>query len=122
MDSSNREESDITQELRQLGANLSGTLRSAWESEDRKKFQHEIEAGLQGLGEEIRKAGDEIDVKGISEEVRTGVEGATQKIQSGEVGDRMRSELLSVLQTINAQLQDVQSKWTPGGGDEEAEE
>jgi hypothetical protein len=125
MTESNQEESDLTEELRQLGANLTDTLRSAWASEERKKVQVEIESGLQSISEEFRKAGDEIDVKGIGEEVRSGVEDASQKIQSGEAGDRVRNELLSVLQTINTQLKDVQTHWDPpkeATSDSEAED
>lgn len=113
MTESNQDESDLTEELRQLGANLTGTLRSAWASEERQKVQQEIESGLQSINEEFRRAGDEIDLKGIGEEVRSGVEDASQKIQTGETGDRVRNELLSVLQTINSQLKDVQTRWEP---------
>ena len=122
MNSSNKEESDISEELRQLGANLSGTLRSAWESEERKKVQREIEAGLKDLGEELRKSADEFDA-GIGQEVRSGVKDASEKLQSGEVGDRVRSELMTILHSINAQLREAQARWVPteGAGDSENE-
>jgi hypothetical protein len=115
------DESDLSDELHQLGVNLKEALRSAWESEERKKLQKEIEAGLQSLGSELQKAADEIDVQEIGQGVKEGIEDAGQKLQSGEFGDKVRTELLGVLRTINAELQEARSKWSPPSGGEEPE-
>jgi hypothetical protein len=122
MNNSTSEENDLSEELRQLGVNLKEALRSAWESEERKKLQQEIETGLQGLGVELQKAADEIDVQEIGQEIKSGIGDASQKFQSGEFGSKVRTELLGVLRTINAELQDARSKWSPPGGSETPED
>jgi hypothetical protein len=122
MTSPTNDESDLSEELRQLGVNLKEALRSAWESEERKKLQEEIETGLQSLGSELQKAADEIDIQGIGREVKGGIEDANQKIQSGEFGNKVRAELLGVLQTINTELRDARSKWSSSGSPEDAED
>ena len=42
---------DIGEQLNELGKNLRETLRTAWESDDRRKLQQEIETGLTNLRE-----------------------------------------------------------------------
>ena len=50
------EQPDLASELRQLGNNLKASLQSAWESEERKKVQEDIEHGLTDLGQLLQDA------------------------------------------------------------------
>ena len=43
-------ENELADELRNLGHNLKGILQAAWESEERRKLQNEIQAGLARSG------------------------------------------------------------------------
>ncbi len=47
---------NIGEQLNELGKNLREALQTAWESEERRKLQQEIEDGLANLGASLSQA------------------------------------------------------------------
>ena len=50
MSEQNQDSSNLQDEFRNLANNLKKVVDAAWESEERKKFQAEIESGMRELG------------------------------------------------------------------------
>jgi len=57
---------ELGDELRALGANLRAMLQAAWESDERRRAQQEIETGLEDLARTLRSAGQEFSASSTS--------------------------------------------------------
>jgi t-SNARE complex subunit (syntaxin) len=103
---------DLASELRQLGKNLKASLQSAWESEERKKVQEEIENGLAELGQLLQDTATEFEANRVGQEIKANVADFRSRLESGEVETRVRKDLTAALQTINAELDKFKDQWT----------
>ena len=101
---------DLAAELKELGNNLKDILQTAWESEERKKLQGEIESGLSQLGESLNQAVDEFKESPAGQRMRSDAENLRTRIKTGEMENEIREDLLSVLRTVNAELQKATRK------------
>ncbi len=104
---------EIADELRELGKNLQALLRSAWESEERKKVQSELQTGLNELGKSISQAAAEFSQSPAGQTLKADIEDLHQRIQSGEVETKVRSEVLSALRAANEGLKRTTKKPGP---------
>ena len=103
---------DLGDEYRNLGNNLKNFFQTAWESAERKKFQQEIEAGLNEIGKSLNQAVTEIKDSPAGQQFKEDARDLHERMRSGELESKARSELLSVLQQINTELQKVVSPKT----------
>ena len=101
---------DIVSELRELGKNLQALLRAGWESEERKKVQAELQAGLNDLGKSISQAAAEFSETPTGQTLKADLEDLSQRINSGEVQSKVRSEVLSALRLANEGLKKAGQK------------
>jgi hypothetical protein len=96
---------NLASEFRNLGENLKKIFLEAWESEERRNLQMEIETGLADLGNSLKQTAKEIEESESGQKVKAEAEDLRDRIESGEVADKIREDLLSVLQKVNAELE-----------------
>ncbi len=115
---------DLADEFRNLGENLTNLLRSAWESEERRKLQSEIESGLRELNTSLRQAANEFEQSPSGQKLKTEVNELRDRVRAGEVQEDLRQELVAVLQRINTELQKARRRQPsePESGGEPTEE
>jgi hypothetical protein len=104
-------EGDLADELGKLGQNLKTMLQTAWESEERRKVQQEIEEGLAELGRVLQQASAEFDADQVGQEVKAEVTRIRQGLESGEIQGRVRTDLLKALREINEELNKFRDQW-----------
>jgi hypothetical protein len=95
---------EILDELHELGQNLKQALHTAWESEGRRKIQKEIEAGLADLSATLSQATKDFTGSPAGQTLKADVQDFNQRLRSGEVESKVRSELLGALRTVNQEL------------------
>ena len=112
---------DLGDEFRNLGNNLKNIFQTAWESAERKKFQQEIEAGLNEIGKSLNQAVTEIKDSPAGQQFKEDARDLHDRVRSGEFESKARSELPSVLHQINEEIQKVVSPKTdpPSGPKQE---
>lgn len=101
---------NVADELRALGENLLAALREAWSSPEKRKLQEEIETGLVDLGSSLKKAASEFETSPTGQRMKAEMEDFGERVRSGEVESKLRSELLQVLKTVNTELEKVTSR------------
>ena len=101
-------EDDLRQEFRNLGNNLAGAARSAWDSPERKKLMLELENGLNEVAAALRKETETFRSSPTGQQLKTDMEDLQQRIHSGELEGKARQEILNALRRLNTELQ----KWT----------
>lgn len=105
---------DVAEELRNLAKNLKETLSTAWESEERKKLQGEIETGLADVVKTLSQAASDFKKSPAGQQLKKDAEDIHQRIRSGELETKARSELLNALRLANIELEKLRSKQKPG--------
>jgi hypothetical protein len=111
----------LRDEFEALGENLKSIFTAAWESEERKKFQGEIEAGMRELGTVLNDMADEIRNSQAGETIRREANEFHERVKSGEVEAKAREEIVKVLQGLNTEISKAVDKMS-GTVEAEAEE
>jgi len=109
----NSRNDDIGEQLNELGKNLRESLRTAWESDDRRKLQQEIEFGLTNLRDSLNQAASDFTNSQAGQNLKEDVKDLHERWQTGEVGSKVRSEIADALRTVNKELQKTYQKSQP---------
>lgn len=104
MSSEERGEASLQAELDALGENLQRAIRGVWESDERKRLQADIELGLEGTLRHLRQELKEFQESETVERLKADLDTVEQEVRSGETAGRVRQEILSVIQRLNAEL------------------
>ena len=111
---------DLASEFQNLGDNLKRYFVSAWESEQRKTIQSEIEAGLSDLGDTLKKTANEIQESETGQRIKSEAVDFRDRVRDGEVEQKVRSDLTNFLKKLNTELEKaIPTKEAPVSGDEE---
>jgi len=105
-------EESLKDEFHNLGKNLAGMLHAIWESPERKKFQAEIESGLNDIGTTVNREVKNFSDSQTAQRLRTDVEDMAERLRTGEAEAKVRQELISALRMVNLELDKFSSRWT----------
>jgi len=108
---------NIGEQLNELGKNLRDALQTAWESEERRKLQQEIEDGLANLGASLSQAAKEFSNSPTGKTIKEDVKDLHDRWRTGEVGSKARSEIVDALRKVNDELQKATRKNPPPPAD-----
>lgn len=104
---------DIGEQLNELGKNLREALRTAWESDERRKLQLDIEEGLTNLRDSLNQAANDFSNSQTGQTLKSDMKDLHDRWQTGEVGSKVRSEIADALRTVNLELQKASQKNQP---------
>jgi len=96
---------NISEQLNELGKNLREALQSAWESEERRKLQKEIEDGLANLGASLSQAAKDFSNSPTGESLKEDMKDLQERWRTGEVRSKAHSEIVEALRKVNTELQ-----------------
>jgi hypothetical protein len=97
----------LKSEFQNLGDNLKQFFVTAWESEERKNFQDELEHGLADLGDSLKQTANDFHDSDTGQRVKAEAEDIRDRFQSGEVEEKVREDILTVLQRVNSELEKI---------------
>ncbi len=106
------QKSELADELRNLGKNLEDFIKMLWESEERKKVQKNVEESATQVSESLNRAAKEFSASDTGQRLKTDVEDIQRRFESGELQDKARNEMLSVLKWVNTELDKVSSRYS----------
>jgi hypothetical protein len=105
-------ESNVSEELRNLGKNLLGALQAAWEAPEFKQFQQDLSHGLGELGSTVKKEVNNFNDSPAGQQFRTDVNQFGERIRTGETQEKVRGELVGALKIANSELEKVIQRWS----------
>jgi len=108
---------NISEQLNELGKNLREALQSAWESEERRKLQKEIEDGLANLGASLSQAAKDFSSSPTGQSLKEDVKDLQERWRTGEVRSKAHSEIVEALRKVNTELQKATKKSPPPPAD-----
>ena len=104
---------DVADELKDLGRQFADTLRTAWNSQERQRIENEIREGIKSFANELDKAISEAKDSQTAARVREEAEQVVNKVESTDVGRRVRSGLVQGLQWLSEELGRLADQFTP---------
>lgn len=110
---------NLAAEFHNLGNNLKKFFQSAWESEERKNLQNEIEAGLSELGDTLKKTAEDFQESETGQKIKSEAEDLRDRVRSGEVEQKVRSDLQSFLRKLNSELEKAMPDDSSSGPEQE---
>ena len=105
MPEKNQTQSDLASEFRALGDNLKNILQSSWESAEAQKLRQDVKEGLNQLGQATDQAVKDFDQSEAGQRIKAEAQDLKERIESGEVEAKARSEISKVLRTLNQELE-----------------
>ena len=109
----NPQADDIGEQLNELGKNLRDALRTAWESDERRKLQQDIEVGLANMVSSLNQAATDFSSSQTGQTLKADMKDLNERWKTGEVGSRVRTEIADALRTVNQELQKTTQKTPP---------
>ena len=104
---------DITSQFRELGENIKNFFHSAWESEESQKFREELQNGLNEFGKATNEAIEEFKTSETGQRFKAEAEDFKNRVETGEVEQKARSEISKVLDFINQELSNLNDQIKP---------
>jgi hypothetical protein len=104
---------DVTAELRKLGRQLAETLETAWNSDERQRFEKEVREGMRSFANEIDKAIQEVRANETTAKVKSEAAQVADKVQTSEAGQKARVGFAKSLQWLSEELGNLATKFTP---------
>ena len=115
-------QSDVVDELRNLGRQFGETMSTAWNSEERRQFESEIREGVKTFAHEVDKAFKEVSSSDPAQKAKTEAADFKEKADTSELGQKTRSSLAKSLRWFSDELGKVADSFTgPEKGPEDVE-
>ena len=95
---------EFKEEFNKFGENLKSAFNDAWASEDRQKFQGDITEGINQLGTALGDFVTSFSASETGQKIITEVDEFGERLRSGEVEEKAREGLMTVLQKVNSEL------------------
>ena len=100
-------QNDLKSEFENLAHNLKQALQTAWESDERKQLQSEIETGLTQVADAMNEAFDTFKQSDVGEQFINDIEDFGDRVRSGEVETKVRTDLTEAMRKLNTELEKV---------------
>lgn len=105
---------NLGDEFLNLGKNLSDFMRAAWKSPEGQHLKHEVRTGMKELGSALNNAVSELSQGETGQQLKKDFEDLRQRVSNGEVENRSRLEILTVLRKVNDELSQAAERWKAG--------
>ena len=103
-------DASLADAFRQLGENLVQTLRTVWDTPERKKLQQEVEESLVDLSATVKNELDSFNESPTGQRLKADMEDLRERVRSGETESQVRQEILKAIQLVNTELEKAASR------------
>jgi hypothetical protein len=112
----------VVNQLRDLGRQMGETLRTAWESEERKKVEGEVREGVNMFASELDKIIREVREGEAGQKMRSEASDIRQQVQSNDFGRKVSSGLSQALGWLGSELDKLSHQVAPDGKEKAPED
>ena len=103
---------DITAELQDLGRQVGETLKTAWNSEERQRFESQVREGLKSFADEIDRVIRDVRSSEVAGRVKTEATGVKEKVETSDLGRKMQQGMAQGLHWMSEELGKLANQFT----------
>lgn len=106
------EQSELVNELSNLGRQFGETITAAWNSEERQRFEREVKEGVQSFVKEIDKAFKEVRESPAAQKARDEAVEFRNKVHEAEIGQKTQYSIAQGLRWMSTGLSSLADQFT----------
>lgn len=111
--------SDIVEEFKRLGRQFADTLEGIFSSEEAKRVETELRAGMKSFADEVEKAFNQAKESPAATRVKEEATGVKDRVETGEIGRKAQEGVVSGLRWLSTELEKLAEQFTPADKGEE---
>lgn len=104
---------DLVAEFQTLGRTFAEAFETAWNSEDRKRVEEEVRAGVQSFASEVDKVVREAKASPTGERVKNEAGEVASKVESSDLGRRALEGISQGLDWMSVEMGKLAEQFTP---------
>jgi hypothetical protein len=112
------ESSDVVEEFKRLGRQFASTLEGIFTSEEARRVETEIRAGMKSFAEEVEKVFHEAKESPAAARMKEEAAGVKDRVETGEFGRKAQEGMVSGLRWLSTELEKLANQFTPTHGDQ----
>lgn len=116
-----KERPELVNELSNLGRQLGETISTAWNSEERQRFEREVKEGVQSFAREVDKAFNEVRVSPAAQKAKDEASEFKNRVHGAEIGQKTQSSIAQGLRWMSIELGNLAEQFGPGEKQPEGE-
>lgn len=105
---------DIGEEFKRLGRQFADTLEGIFNSEEAKRMETEIRAGMKNFADEVEKAFGQAKESPAATRMKEEASGVKDRVESGEMARKAQEGVVSGLRWLSTELEKLATQFTPG--------
>jgi hypothetical protein len=108
-----KSESEIVEEFKNLGRQFADTLESMWNSEERRRMETEIRAGVRTFADEVDRVIRDARQSQAATRMKEEASGVKERVESGDVPRRAQEGVVQGLRWLSHELERLAEQFTP---------
>jgi len=110
---------DIDEEFKRLGSQFADTLEGIFNSEEARRMETEVRAGMKGFAEEVEKVFNEAKESPAAARMKEEATGVKERVETGDLGRKAQEGMVSGLRWLSTELDKLATQFT---SDDKAEQ
>ncbi|HMT20093.1 MAG TPA: hypothetical protein PKE20_02420 [Promineifilum sp.] len=111
--------SDIVDEFKRLGRQFADTLESVFNSDEARRVEGEVRAGMKSFAGEVEKAFNQAKDSPAASRMKEEAAGAKERVEAGEFGRKTQEGMVSGLRWLSTELEKLAEQFTAADKDAE---
>ena len=104
---------DVAEEFKRLGRQFAATLEGIFNSEEARRMETEIRAGMKTFAEEVDKTFREAKDSQAATRMKEEATGVKDRVESGEIGRKAQEGMVTGLRWLSNELERLANQFTP---------
>lgn len=104
---------EVIDELTHLGKQFADTLRKAWDSAERQRFESEVREGVRSFADEVDKMIREVKEGTAGQKLRSEAVDLREQVQTGDLSRRARESLVKGMRWLSEEMGKLADQFTP---------
>jgi hypothetical protein len=110
--------SDIVEEFKRLGRQFADTLEGIFNSEEAKRVETELRAGMRSFADEVEKAFSQAKESPAAARMKEEAGNVKDRVETGEIGRKTQEGVVSGLRWLSDELEKLATQFTPADSGE----
>lgn len=112
-------EADIVEEFKRLGRQFADTLEGIFTSEEAKRMETELRAGMKSFADEVEKAFHQVKESPAATRMKEEASSAKERVETGDIGRKTQEGVVTGLRWLSNELEKLAGQFTPAEKGEE---